>query len=95
MKLKLEVIRIDGDNYEVSTSLWVLTQWERKYKAQASDLSAGVSIETLLYFAYEATKTTGRTYPATLDDFIKQVDDIKVLDGEPENPTQAEPTAAP
>lgn len=94
MKLKLEVIRIDGDNYQVTTSLWVLTQWERKYKAKASDLALGVAMETLLYFAYEATKTTGRAYPATLDDFIKQIDDIKVLDGEAENPTQAEPTAA-
>lgn len=92
MNLTIRVTR-GGDTYEVSTNLYVTVMWERKYKARASDLATGVSMETLAYMAYESSKMAGITVPVAFDDFVKSVDNLEVVDNEPGNPTQPAPTA--
>ena len=87
-------IRVDlgNDTHEVSTNLWVITQWERKFRRKASDLAQGIGVEDLAYLAYEACKVHGITVPAEFDTFIKKLQSIDVVSQEPENPTEAAPT---
>lgn len=87
-------IRVDlgSDTHEVSTNLWVITQWERKFRRKASDLAQGIGVEDLAYLAFEACKVHGITVPAEFDTFIKKLQSIDVVNQEPENPTEAAPT---
>lgn len=79
---------------EVSTNLWAVVQWERKYKTKISQAADGMGLEDLAYLAYESLKTSGHTVPAAFDDFVRQVEDIDVLDSATERPTREAPTAA-
>jgi hypothetical protein len=87
MNLTIRVTR-NGDTYDVTTNLMVTVLWERKYKARASDLATGVSMETLAYMAYEASKMNGVTVPVAFDDFVRSVTNLEVVDNENANPTQ-------
>ena len=78
--------------HQVSTNLWVVTQWERKFRRKASDLAQGIGVEDLLYLGFEACKAHNIVVPAAFDDFIKRVHSVDVVDQEPENPTEAAPT---
>jgi len=91
----IRVTPIDGDAYEVSTNLFVLVAWERKYKRKASDLATGgVGIEDLAFMAYEACKVHGVTIPPIFDDYIRKMQHIEVVGQEPENPTDEAPTVS-
>ena len=96
MKLTLKVDSGEGA-YEVTTSLYVIVQWERKYKRKSSTIGEqGISIEDLAFMAYESSKLAGITgLPVVLDDWIKRLVTLEVVDNDPANPTQAEPTAIP
>ena len=95
MKLTLQVDTGEGP-YEVTTNLFVIVQWERKYKRKSSTIGdQGISIEDLAFLAYESSKVAGITVPVVLDDFIKRLVTLEVVDNDPANPTQAEPTATP
>lgn len=88
MKLKLRVDTGDGE-YIVETNLFVIVTWERKYKRKASDLAtSGIGMEDLAFMAYEATKQAGITVPAMLDDFIKRIVTLEVVEGDAVNPTE-------
>lgn len=78
--------------HQVSTNLWVVTQWERKFRRKASDLAQGIGVEDLLYLGFEACKTHNIVVPAAFDDFIKRVKTVDVVSSEAENPTEAAPT---
>ena len=67
-------LRIDYGNgpEEVTTSLWAIVAWERKYKTKASQLAQGVAIEDLAYLAYESLRAEKRTVPAVFDDFLRK-----------------------
>lgn len=82
----------ENEPREVSTNLFVIVAWERRYKRKASDLAQGIGIEDLCYLAYEASKVLGLTVPANLDDFIKRLGNLEIVSDEPANPTQAAPT---
>ena len=92
MNLCIRVTR-GAETYEVTTNLMVTVMWERKYKRRASDLAAGIAMEDLAYMAYEASKMAGVVVPVALDDFIKSVTDLEVVDAEAANPTGPAPTA--
>jgi hypothetical protein len=72
-------------------------QWERKYKRKSSSIAdQGISIEDLAFLAFESAKLAGVSgLPVALDDFIKRLVTLEVVDNDPANPTQAEPTAIP
>ena len=92
MKLVLQYSTTDGATHTVTTNIWVITQWERKYRRKASDLAQGIGIEDLAFLAYEGSKVYGITVPAEFDLFVKRLESIDVLDAEQPNPTDAAPT---
>lgn len=95
MKLTLRVDQGEGP-YEVTTNLWVITQWERKFKRKASDLAGGIGVEDLAYLAQQSSIAANITTPVELDSFIKRLELLEVVtDDEPPFPTDAAPTAAP
>lgn len=87
MNLTLRVTR-NGETYDVTTNLMVTVLWERKFKARASDLATGVSMEALAYMAFEASKMNSIVVPVAFDDFLRSVENLEVVDNEPANPTQ-------
>lgn len=93
MRMTLRVDLGDGP-VVVETNLFITVLWERKYKRKASDLAQGVGAEDLAFMAHEAMKAAKITVPAMLDDFIKRIVSLEVVDAESSNPTHEAPTAA-
>ena len=75
----------------VKTNLMVIVNWERKYKRKASEIAtSGIGVEDLAFMAHEAAKISGiGQIPLMLDDFIKQLVSLEVVDSESPNPTEA------
>lgn len=95
MQLTMQIDLGDGPAI-VTTNLMVIVNWERKYKRKASHLAeGGVGMEDLAFMAHEAAKISGVTVPLMLDDFIKQLVSLEVIDQEDTNPTEAAPTDIP
>ena len=79
MKIKLRVHPTEGDPYEVTTNLFVIVAWERKFKRQASNLANGIGAEDLAFFAFESARAAGITTPLAFDEFIKKTKSIEVV----------------
>lgn len=87
MKLTLAVDLGEGP-VQVATNLYVIVQYERKYKRKASEMASSIGYEDLLFLAYESCKVHGVTVPVVFDDFIKRAVSIEVVEQEQdENPT--------
>ena len=86
MQLTLAVDLGDGP-VQVKTNLFVIVQYERKFKRKASELAAAIGYEDLLYLGYEACKLHGVVVPVAFDDFIRKCVSIDVVEQEDENPT--------
>ena len=87
MKLTLAVDLGDGP-VQVATNLYVIVQYERKYKRKASEMASSIGYEDLLFLAYESCKVHGVTVPVVFDDFIKRAVSIEVVEQEQDdNPT--------
>jgi len=80
MQLTLKVTFADDTQVTVSTNLMTIVAWERKYKRKASQISDGIGIEDLSYMAYEASRTAGITVPALLDEYIKSLKNLEVIE---------------
>ena len=93
MKLTLEVKPNEGEAYRVTTNLFVVVAWERRFKTKASALATALGLEDLAFLAYEAAKQSGVTVPAVFDDFLKRVESITVVEEHDTNPTGGEPSA--
>ena len=93
MKLTIRVDIGEGP-IDVETNLFVTVLWERKYKRKASDLAQGVGAEDLAFMAYEAMKLAKVSVPLLLDDFIKKIVTLEVVESQSANPTQEVPTDA-
>ena len=91
MQLTLAVDLGDGP-VQVKTNLFVIVQYERKFKRKASDLAASIGYEDLLYLAYESCKLNGIVVPVSFDDFIRKCVSIDVVEQEAPNPTLGPPT---
>jgi hypothetical protein len=89
MKLSIKVNTGDND-YIVETNLFHIVQLERKFKVKASDLANGISIEQLGYLAHEAAKSGGYSPPLQLDDFLKKLEKLEVVDSDNANPTNGD-----
>lgn len=87
MQLTIEVQPVDGDPYTVTTNLYVIVAWERKYKRKASELASGIAMEDMAFMAFESCKQSGITVPAVFDDYVKRIQNIKFVGEEPENPS--------
>lgn len=88
MKITMKIDIGEGP-IEVTTNLATIVAWERRFKRKASTLDRdGVGIEDLAFLAHEACKQRGITVPAVLDDFIRRLEEIEVVDQETPNPTE-------
>jgi len=86
MKLTLRVDQGDGP-LEITTNLFTIVAWERRFKTKASKISEGIGMEDLAFMAHTALQQNGIVVPVVLDDFIKSIVLLEVVDNEPENPT--------
>lgn len=93
MKLTLAVTLDTGEQFTVSTNLYTIVAWERKYKRKASDMANGVGVEDLAFLAHTAAKDAGIVVPMMLDDFIKHASAIDVVEEESTNPSEPGHTA--
>ena len=91
MQLTLQVTNSEGA-YQVSTNLFTVVLWERRFKRKASDMANGIGVEDLLYLAWEASKQNKIVVSSEFDTYCKQVTNVEVIDQEAPNPTQAAPT---
>jgi len=91
MKLTMKVDIGEGPVI-VDTNLFITVLWERKYKRKASDLANGVGAEDLAFMAHEAMKAAKVPVPMMLDDFLKKIVTMEVVEQEAANPTQEAPT---
>ena len=57
-----------------------IVSWERKYKRKASQIADGIGIEDLAYMAYEASRSSNIVVPLLLDDYIKSIKDLEVVE---------------
>ena len=86
MKLTLRVDQGDGP-IDVTTNLYTIVAWERRFKTKASNIANGIGMEDLAFLAHTALKQIGVVVPIVLDDFIKKIVTLEVVDNETENPT--------
>ena len=86
MKLTLRVDQGDGP-MEVTTNLFTIVAWERRFKTKASNIANGIGLEDLAFLAHTALQQIGVVVPIVLDDFRKKVVLLEVVDNETENPT--------
>jgi len=91
MQLTLEVTNHEG-TYQVTSNLFTIVLWERRFKRKAADMANGIGVEDLLYLAWEASKQSKIVVPAEFDKYCQQVTNIEVTAQEAPNPTQAAPT---
>lgn len=92
MKISISVDTGEGPQ-TVTTNLFNVISWERKYKRRAGDLAAGIGAEDLAYLAYEASKTAGLTVPILFDDYAKKIVTLDVVSTDDQNPTLPGATA--
>jgi len=93
MQLTLKV-ELPDNTYTVTTNLYVVVAWERKFKRKASDMANGIGIEDLAFLAFEASKLNKIVVPAEFDNFIKQLVNIEVVEQEQPSFIEAAPTDA-
>ena len=91
MKLTLRVDQGDGP-IEITTNLFTIVAWERRFKTKASKISEGIGMEDLAFMAHTALQQNSVVVPVVLDDFIKKITLLEVVDTEPENPTVGDTT---
>jgi hypothetical protein len=93
MQLTIQVTTTD-ETYQVTTNLFTMVSWERKFKSKASNMGTqGIGMEDLAFLAYEASKQNSIVVPAVFDDFIKKVVNLEVVGGDDaERPTNEAPT---
>jgi hypothetical protein len=91
MQLTIRVDQGDGP-VEVTTNLFTIVSWERKFKRKASDMGNGIGIEDLAYLAHQACQQHNVIVPIVMDDFIKKLVLLEVVSDEPDRPTLPVPT---
>ena len=94
MKIQISVDTGNGSDI-VTTNLFTVITWERKYTRRAGDLAAGIGAEDLAFLAYEASKAAGITVPLVFDEYAKKIVSLEVVSQEDQNPTQPAATTAP
>ena len=77
----------------VATNLYTIVAWERRFKTKASNIANGIGMEDLAFLAHTALQQIGVVVPIVLDDFIKKIVTLEVVDNETENPTVEATTA--
>lgn len=79
MQITLKLTFADSEQI-VKTNLMTIVAWERKYKRKVSQIGDGIGIEDLAYLAWEASRSSGIVVPASLDDYIKSLVNLEVVE---------------
>ncbi len=79
MQLTLKVT-FEDKTETVTTNMMTIVMWERKYKRKASQIADGIGIEDLSYMAYEASRSQGIVVPLLLDDYIRSIKNLEVVE---------------
>lgn len=86
--LTIRITPVDGESYQVKTSLFTIIAWERRFKRPASDFGSQMAIEWLAFLGWEAAKERGLAVPESFDEFCKRLAKVDVIDeDDDENPT--------
>lgn len=82
--------RIDYGNgpQTVTTDLWAVVAWERKNGTKVSQLGEGIGLDDLCFLAHNTLFRQGADVPKNLDDFIKQLEELEVVETPAVNPTR-------
>ena len=88
MQLTLKVNQGEGD-YLVTTNLYVIVLWERRFKKSFTELSKDIAMEHIAYLAYEASRLAGVVIPGEFDTFLKRLTVCEFVLQDDELPTQA------
>ena len=91
MKISINVDTGSGPN-TVTTNLFTVVTWERKYKRRAGDLAQGFAVEDLAFMAWASMKRGGKPV-GDFDPWLEKLESVEVLGGEESNPTDAAATA--
>ena len=79
----------DGAEAVVTTDLFTIVQWERKFKRKMGD-GGDIGVEDLAFMFHEqAKRTDGVVVPIVFDDFLKRLEDITTVREERDRPTTA------
>jgi hypothetical protein len=91
MKITLQCDLGEG-TFQVTTTLYSVVEWERKFKRRASEIAtSGIGVEDLAYLAYVTIKLQGNVViPPVFDDFVKRLVSIDVVDDQDSRPTEAD-----
>ncbi|MGA0397867.1 MAG: hypothetical protein ACO3O3_11955 [Ilumatobacteraceae bacterium] len=86
-------IRIDvgGGPQDITTNLWAIVQWERKYKTKASAMAQAAGMEDIAYLAYVSMQAAKMTVPSEFDKFLQKIVTMEVVSSD-DRPTLGEPT---
>jgi hypothetical protein len=79
MQITLKLTFADSEQI-VKTNLMTIVAWERKYKRKVSQIGDCIGIEDLAYLAWEASRGSGIVVPASLDDYIKSLVNLEVVE---------------
>lgn len=93
MQLRIK-FTINGHTETVSTNLFTIVEWERKYSRKSSQVrEQGLGVEDIAFMAHETAKMLKLDVPAKLDDFLKALEDLETLEAVPNPKAAEEPTA--
>jgi hypothetical protein len=67
--------------------------WETRFSKSMQDMANGISMTEIYGMAYEATKAAMKVVPAKFEEWVKDLVDVDIDMDEPENPTDAAPSA--
>jgi len=81
MEIQIRVVTVDNE-YVVTTCLMDWVALERAYKTTSTQVVSNLSMENLAFLAYSASKAGGHKPPTQLDDFIRSITDISVIENE-------------
>ncbi len=85
MKITLKVTEQERE-YQVTTNLFVIIAWERKFKLRASDLTNGVAMEHLAFMAYECCKQVNIPVAISFEEYLRKLENIEVVEEDSINP---------
>ena len=79
MEIEIRVTTVD-DEYVVTTCLMDWVALERAYKTTVTQVVSNLSMENLSFLAHSASKAGGHTPPPKLDDFIRSIKEISIVE---------------
>jgi hypothetical protein len=91
MQLNLEVDQGDGPQ-RITTTLWAMVQWERKFNVKASQMADRLGIEDIAYLAWQTLISNKKPVASEFDAFLQKNPEIRVIGAGDDPPTLGAPT---